>query len=192
MRWPSWDSSTWSAAADSIPVGVQPGPGRHGRRQYGATVVTQFDGPTDDVLDRVLADHPDVRRELAAAWTAAWATVDPLLLELCRLRIAMLLGCGDESAVRTPVAVDAGLDEGVVDELANWPRSGRFGARERACLAFTEQWVIDVAGMDDGTVGAVGEQLGDQGLADFAAALLVVEQRQRLRLAWQQLFEVAA
>ena len=40
--------------------------------------------------------------------------------------------------------------------------------------------------------GAVVEHLGEQGLADFAAALLVVEQRLRLRLTWQRLFEPAS
>lgn len=111
-----------------------------------------------------------------------------MLLELCRLRIAMLLGCTDELVVRTPAAVNAGLDESVVDVLADWPRSPRFGPIERACLAFTEQFVIDVAGMDDATTNAVRDELGDEGLANFVSALLVVEQRQRLRLTWQRLF----
>jgi hypothetical protein len=53
----------------------------------------------------------------------------------------------------------------------------------------TEQFVIDVAGLDDDTAGAVREQLGEQGFVDFVNALLVVEQRQRLRLIWQRLFE---
>ncbi len=36
------------------------------------------------------------------------------------------------------------------------------------------------------------DQLGEQGLVDFVNALLVVEQRQRLRLVWRQLFGEAA
>lgn len=147
-----------------------------------------FDRATDEVLDEVLVDHPDVRAHLAEAWDAAWTSVDPVLLELCRLRVAMLLGCSNERATRTPAAVAAGLDEAAVDELADWHRSGRFGGVERAALAFTEQWVIDVAGMDDATVFALREQLGEQGLADFTSALLVVEQRQRLRQTWRALF----
>ena len=59
-------------------------------------------------------------------------------------------------------------------------------------MAFTEQFVIDVAGLDDATCAAVRDELGEQGLVDFVNALLVVEQRQRLRLVWAQLFGDAA
>lgn len=142
-------------------------------------------------MSSVLDRHPDVRDALEEAWRAAWAAVDPLLLELCRLRVAMLLGCAAELGVRTPSAVTAGLDEAQVTSLSQWPTSPRFGARERACLAFAEQFVIDVAGLDDATAGGVRDELGEQGLVDFVSALLVVEQRQRLRLIWRQLFEGA-
>jgi hypothetical protein len=46
-----------------------------------------------------------------------------------------------------------------------------------------------VAGLGDELALAVAEHLGPQGLADFTAALLVLEQRQRLRLAWERLLE---
>jgi len=153
-----------------------------------ADVLVAFDRRTEEVLDAVLADHPDVRRSLAEAWDAAWEVVDPVVLELCRIRVAMLLGCDGELAERTPAAVAAGLDEKTVDQLSRWTASPAFGPAARACLAFTEQWVVDVAGMDDTTVARVREELGDQGLVDFASALLVVEQRQRLRLEWAALF----
>jgi alkylhydroperoxidase family enzyme len=153
-----------------------------------AAVLVAFDRSTEEVLDAVLAEQPDVRRSLAEAWDAAWAAADPVALELCRLRVAMLLGCDAELATRTPAAVAAGLEERAVADLARWTTSPAIGPTARACLAFTEQWVVDVAGMDDATAGAVRDQVGDQGLADFASALLVIEQRQRLRLAWAVLF----
>lgn len=133
----------------------------------------------------VLADHPEVSRALDEAWGAAWKAVDPVLLDLCRLRIATLLG-----AIATPLAVPAG-DERVVD-LARWPTAPAFDATERACLAFAEQFVIDVAGLDDATAVAVADALGEQGLADFTSALLVVEQRLRLEAVWSALFGAGA
>ena len=60
--------------------------------------------------------------------------------------------------------------------------------RERACLAFCEQFFIDVANVTTNETEAISAELGVQGLADFVSALLVIEQRQRLRLAWGQLF----
>lgn len=143
---------------------------------------------TAELLDDCLARHLDVARDLRDAHDAAWAAVDPILLELARLRVAMLLRCDAEFAVRTEAAVLAGLQETTIAQLANWPTSPRFGARERACLAFTEQFVIDVASMGNDLPAAVADHLGPSGLADFSTALLVIEQRQRLRLAWTELF----
>ena len=142
---------------------------------------------TDDVLAAVLRGHPQVLAHLVDAHAAAWRVVDPVLLELCRLRIAALLGCDAEAAARTPAAREAGLEEATVAELAQWPTSPRFGPRERACLALSEQFVMDVASTPDELAHDVAEHLGGAGLADLVTALLVVEQRLRLRLAWEAL-----
>lgn len=140
---------------------------------------------TDAVIARVLADRPDVVADLRAAHDAAWACVDPAVLELTRLRIAMLLGNEAELAARTP---GAGVDEATIAELSLWPTSPRFGARERVCLTYLEQHLIDVAGLTDAQAADVAEHLGPEGLVNYANAVLVLEQRQRLRLAWARLF----
>ena len=137
----------------------------------------------------MLAEQPDVAGSLDALNEAAWSVVDPVLLELCRLRVAKLLGCEYEQGLRTEAAVAAGLDEATIVDLPAWPTSERFGRRERACLAFCEQFVIDVAGMDDELAFAVSDELGLQAFRDFVSALLVVEQRQRLRLTYERLFD---
>lgn len=117
--------------------------------------------------------------ELEAALTAAYAAVDPTLLELCRVRTAGLLGADYDPP--------QGLDSRHCDALVNWRSSTEFTATQRACLAFTDQFVTDVASLDDATAAAVAEHLGDEGLANFANALLVVEQRQRMCLVWERL-----
>ena len=137
------------------------------------------------VLERVLAGHTDVATDLDAAHRAAWAALDPALVELTRLRIAMMLGNQAELAERTP---GAGVDEATVAELSLWPTSPRYGERERACLTFVEQHLIDVANVSDEQTAAVAAHLGDEGLANYANVVLVLEQRQRLRLAWDRLF----
>ena len=144
--------------------------------------------PTDQVIRDVLAAHPQVAASLLAAHAAAWDAVDPVVLELCRLRIAQLLDNPAELAVRTPAATAAGLDEATIADLTMWPSSSRFGSRERACLALCEQSLIDVGNVTSEQTEAVADELGVQGLADFVSGLLVVEQRQRLRLVWAQLF----
>jgi alkylhydroperoxidase family enzyme len=144
---------------------------------------------TGAAIERVLAGHPDVAAALADSHRAAWAAVDPRLLELCRIRTAQLLGCEHEAVARTP-GVDA--DAAALDDVAQWPTSPHFDDRDRAVLAWCEQYVIDVASMDDATVAAVRDHLGDAGLVDLTNAFLVIEQRQRLRTAWAKLFGEAA
>ena len=146
------------------------------------------DQRTSEVIEAVLAERPDLATYLSEAHEAAWRAVDPVLLELCRLRVAMLLGCEAEQQERTEAARAAGLDETTIAELAKWPTSPRFGSRERACLAFCEQFVIDVANMPDELALAVSAELGPDGLRTFVIAVLVLEQRQRLRLAWEAIF----
>lgn len=141
--------------------------------------------PTDAVIERVLAHQPAVVADLHAAHAAVWAAVDPALAELTRLRIAMMLGNEAELAVRTP---GTGVEDLTPDEVSAWPTSPRFGPRERACLTYLEQHLVDVANVTDEQAAAVAEHLGPQGLADYANAVLVLEQRQRLRLAWERLF----
>jgi alkylhydroperoxidase family enzyme len=86
-----------------------------------------------------------------------------------------------------------GLDDDLVADLPNWPASPRFTPAQRACLAFTEQYALDVASIDDGVVADLADALGPDGVTNFVHALLVVEQRLRLSLAWGRLaLEVVA
>lgn len=130
-----------------------------------------------DVLARVpLAGAADVHTHLVDAHQAIPDALDPDLANMIRLRVAMLLGC------------EAELDDPeLVALLPRWPDSPAFDTRAKACLAFAEQFVIDVASLPDEMLEAVRAELGDDGLSSFAHTLLVIEQRQRLALAWQRL-----
>jgi hypothetical protein len=121
------------------------GPERYGR-DVGRVVI-------DELLHGALGELRD----------AALDTVDPGLLELCRSRIALLIGLGSDWSVRP-------LSE-----------------RERACIDLTEQFVLDVAGITDAQVAAVVDQLGADGAMEFVFALLVVEQRLRMQAMWTRL-----
>lgn len=132
------------------------------------------------MIDRILADRPEVARHLGDAADAAPNATDPALLALCSNRIAQLLGGPPDD--RLPITAD------LAAALPQWPTNDRFDAVDRACLAFTEQFVIDVASMDDPTALAAAEALGAEGFGNFVNALLVTEQRQRLRLIWDRLF----
>jgi alkylhydroperoxidase family enzyme len=146
---------------------------------------------TDMVLDRVLGTNAgmlDVRAAMTQAHDAAWNATEARTLELTRLLVALLLHCDAEHRTRTP---HVEIDDSVVAELPRWPTSPVFTDTERAALAFTEQFVTDVASLSDQTAEALREHLGDSGLNNFTRALLVVEQRIRLRLVWDQLLGAA-
>ena len=135
--------------------------------------------PGDTDWDRFRALCPDVFDALGELVVAAWAETDPVSLELCRLRMATLLGATSEQGRRTERARAAGLTEAKVTELPAWPWSPSFSARERACLALAEQFVVDANGVTEEHVDAVTAELGPEGCFTFVQALSVLETFQR-------------
>ena len=133
--------------------------------------------PRGDPFEQVFALRPN----LFAAWRAFtrlfWTRrlVDVCVLELCRLRVAQLLGARYPQSVRTPEALRAGLREAQVAALASWWTSDAFGATERACLRFAEQFVLDAKGITDADAAAVVAALGDAGMVAFVEALAIFD-----------------
>ena len=125
---------------------------------------------TDAILEQHLAANPDVLEQLNLARDAAWSTVDNRILGLCEQRIREILGVAESV------------------ELANWYSDTNLSPAEKSCLAFTEEYMIDVASLSDETAAKVRELLGDQAMVDFVSALLVVEQRQRIATTWNTVF----
>lgn len=123
----------------------------------------------------VVLEGSDALEHLEAAHKAAWVVTDRPLLELCRDRLAMLID--------HPSALQ--LSDARRDRLRAWAEQVTDPV-ERAALTFTEQYTLDVASVTDDQVEALRAGLDDQGLVDFLNALLVVEQRMRLEMVWEQ------
>jgi alkylhydroperoxidase family enzyme len=117
---------------------------------------------------------------------AVWAQdlVSATILELCRLRIAQILGCAAALGHRTPEALAAGFDEALVDSLARWPTDSRFDNRTRACLGYAEQILIDAQEVSDEQARVVIDALGEGGflVLTYACGLFETTQRGRLVL----------
>jgi AhpD family alkylhydroperoxidase len=117
---------------------------------------------------------PEVLDALRVSCAATRAAVDPSLLELARSRIAILLGGVIEASARPWGPVSPAQ----VATISEWPTSDAFDERERAALALTEQFVIDVTGVLSGPLatayGAVGDHLGG-----FVQALYLLDLGQR-------------
>jgi alkylhydroperoxidase family enzyme len=138
-------------------------------------------GATD--WERVSALAPDAFAALADVHKTVRSRVDPVVLELCRLRMAMLLRSEADHRLRDPRAVRAGLAEEKVRALADWPTSQQFSPAERACLALAEQFVIDVTGVTDDLVDAVLTHLSAEDCYGLVSALWAFEAQQSLCLA---------
>jgi alkylhydroperoxidase family enzyme len=136
------------------------------------------------LLDRMAQLRPEYGAALQAVETELWAqdVLDPVSLELCRLRIAQLLRCDEALAERTPAAVSAGLDEGMVDGLSRWATDDRFDARLRACLGYAEQLLIDAQGVTDEHAAAVIAAIGEGGFLVLTYGCGLFETTQRARL----------
>jgi hypothetical protein len=132
-----------------------------------------------DAIRRHLPGLADVGERLNAK---VWELNDPVLLELCRLRMATLLGATESLRQRSAAASQAGLTEERIAQLASWPTSPLFSERERACLAFAEMFLFDPGSVDDELVGAVVEHLPGDGCYALTNALWVIEGRLRASL----------
>lgn len=123
-------------------------------------------------LEEWLGDS-DALAALDSAYAAAWKATDERLLGLCRDRVAMLLGHSPRLEEMSAEALQS---------LRAWTTSDVFTPLDRAALDFTEQYVIDVSSMTDAQAEKLRAHVGDEGLASFVNALLVIEQRMTLEL----------
>lgn len=134
-------------------------------------------------MEQAFGLRPDLAEPFRAFYAVFWRDrlVDPVVLELCRLRVARLLGCDSEFAVRYRPAVDAGLDEDLVARLAQWPHDPGFDEAQRAALAFAEQFVIDPHGIRGAIRDAVREHFTLPEVVALTEALALFDGFMRFR-----------
>ena len=128
-------------------------------------------------MDRVFGLRPNLYEQYEHFSSLFWTLrpVDPVLLELCRLRIAQLLGCASALAIRNQPARPAGLTDAKVGALADWRGAPEFSDTERACLGFAEKFVTDPHGVTDADAAAVTAHLAATEMVAFTEALAVFD-----------------
>jgi alkylhydroperoxidase family enzyme len=133
-------------------------------------------------LDRVINHRPAYAAAFRDVEEALWGQVvlDPEILELCRLRIAQLLGADAELHVRTPAA--GRVDESLIDVLARWPTAPGFSEQQRSCLEYAEQILVDAQGVTDEQAAQTIEAVGEGGFLVLTYACGFFETTQRARL----------
>jgi len=130
------------------------------------------------VLERVASLRPAYAAALRDVEAAVWGQdqLEPELLELCRLRIAQMLQA-DEQVTEPPGRVV--LDPVVLAQLRQWPTSDVFTERQRVCLGFAEQLLVDAQGVGDEQAASVIAAIGDSGFLVLTYACGFFETTQR-------------
>ncbi|MBV8950847.1 MAG: carboxymuconolactone decarboxylase family protein [Actinobacteria bacterium] len=142
------------------------------------------DDARPDPLSAELEQLPEVQERWQEFEATVWSgAVDPVLLELCRLRVATLLGDEPGMGLRTKAAVAAGLGEDLVDALPNWSVSPRFGPSERAALAIAELFVIDAHAVTDEMCAELLAEVGDARATALTMGIALFDATSRARIA---------
>ena len=136
--------------------------------------------PFDRVFGLRANLYEDYRRFVALFWERR--LLDPVLLELCRLRVAQLHGCESELRLRTREARDAGLTEGKIASLPRASQSPEYDEAERAAVAFAELFVVDPHAITDDDAARVTSHLGPEGMVALVEALALFDGFARFRL----------
>jgi alkylhydroperoxidase family enzyme len=138
----------------------------------------------DTEFARAFSLRPNLSAHYVDFYARLWdpGVMDPIILELCRLRVARLLGCDSELRVRSRPAVDGGLSEVSVAALSTWTTAPVFDDTTRACLGFTEQFVMDPSGITTDDRARVRSAIGFPKLVGLAQAVAVFDGFDRFRL----------
>lgn len=138
-----------------------------------------------DSVGRVLGPRPELAALYSEMVARLWSdsSLDRVTLELCRIRMATLLGDGEGVRERTPEAMEAGLTEQLINSVGGWPQEPAFSDAQKAALAVAEQFVIDVHGVSDEDFRRLREHFDSAACVAFAVAFGIFDGASRLRIA---------
>ena len=116
---------------------------------------------------------------LATIWGGS---VSPVTLELCRLRMATLLGSAAALTERSPAAaMNAGLTEERIGRLPRWPTDPSFSTEERVCIGFVGAIRHrSSTGSPTTDVHTLTDLLTAEGVVTFTTALIAWDNQHRL------------
>ncbi|WP_405607149.1 carboxymuconolactone decarboxylase family protein [Streptomyces sp. NBC_00076] len=146
-------------------------------------ITAPVEGPTE--LDQVWGKRRAYYEIFMQDYNASVGRVDPVLLELCRIRIAELVESGFDLSLRYQPAREAGVTEEKIGAVARYPESALFSDRERAALEFTEQFVIQSSAIFDQDVARVQAHLNAEEFIYLTKALGVMDQFARANSAFR-------
>lgn len=112
--------------------------------------------------DAVFGLKSEVYEVLRGTLTTAWRITDARLLDICRLRVAQMVGARADLA---------GADDQVLIELDRWRSSPAYSERERAALGYAEQYHLDHKRITDSQKQDLSGHLSPREVVNFVWAV---------------------
>jgi alkylhydroperoxidase family enzyme len=119
---------------------------------------------------------PDLAHASAEYYAFLISLVDPVLVELCRLRIAQIVGSSEHLGTQEVTGIDAGQ----LEDLAEWRDSARFDAAQQACLEFAEYFCYSSQSVTDEHVARLTPHLSYQQILGLTCALWISDAFHRM------------
>lgn len=111
--------------------------------------------------------------------------LEPLLLELVKLRASQLNGCAFCVGIHVAAAQRLGLATDKLHLLVAWRDAPCFDTRERAALAWTEALTALAGGVADAIHAEARSAFSEQELAYLTSAVLAINAWNRLGVAYR-------
>lgn len=137
--------------------------------------------------------QPVFRQSLTALGKAAEeAGLEPLLIELVKLRASQLNGCAFCLHMHAADARKLGERQERLDVLGAWREAGCFTAREQAAIAWTEA-LTEIARHEahDAAYEAVAANFSEAEIAGLTAAILAINGWNRLAIGFRMAPKIA-
>jgi alkylhydroperoxidase family enzyme len=134
-------------------------------------------------FDDVFSLRTDLHDSYRAFYALFWQQdlVDPLLLEVARLRIAKLNDCQSEVALRYRPAIDAGMTERLAGAALDGDARAILEPLPLACLRLAEKFALDVHAVDDEDIAAIRDAIGEPALVALIEAMALFDGFTRFR-----------
>ena len=131
------------------------------------------------------AEAPGFSTQMGRLSAQAGNRLDPLLVELVRLRASQINGCAFCMDSHSRDALAKGEDPRRLATVAGWHESPFFSEQERAALALTESvtLVSDAGHVPDDVYREAAEHFGTEDLADLIALIIVINAWNRYAVA---------
>ena len=134
-------------------------------------------------FEAVFALRPNLFEDFRRFYALFWEKrlVDPVLLELCRLRIARCTAASRSCACAIGPRSTQGSREAKIAALADAAHSPLYSEAERACIALAELFAMDPHAITDADAARVVAALGDAGTVALVEALALFDGFTRFR-----------